>query len=165
MECPILNTLIDSATGTLTLLVVRLVLTAGLKRLLTVHRRRTSSRHSQSSPADGDQQPAAGQLSSPEDGKSKQGKQSIIVGGGGHNSCFNSSGVYVGGLVSLYQLVTHTEDRNPADLLQYTVLAIWITDLLQQTGFFGDDQLFNEVGPVRRICTWRGGTIDSALDS
>ena len=47
----------------------------------------------------------------------------------------NSSGVYIGGYVSLYSLLSHSESRSPAELFQYTLLAVWLTDLLYRTAF------------------------------
>jgi len=47
----------------------------------------------------------------------------------------NSSGVYLGGYVSLYSLLAHSESRAPAELFQYTLLAVWLTDLLYRTAF------------------------------
>ena len=47
----------------------------------------------------------------------------------------NSTGVYLGGYVSLYGLLSHSESRSPAELFQYTLLAVWLTDLLYRTAF------------------------------
>jgi len=47
----------------------------------------------------------------------------------------NAAGVYLGGYVSLYGLLSHTESRSPAELFQYTLLAIWLTDILYRTAF------------------------------
>jgi len=49
----------------------------------------------------------------------------------------NSSGVYLGGFVSLYSLLAHSESRAPAELFQYALLAVWLTDLLYRTAFVG----------------------------
>jgi len=64
----------------------------------------------------------------------------------------NSSGVYLGGYVSLYGLLSHSESRSPAELFQYTLLAVWLTDLLYRTAFSAgsgsDDKELTMVGGV-----------------
>jgi len=47
----------------------------------------------------------------------------------------NAAGVYLGGYVSLYGLLSHSESRSPAELFQYTLLAVWLTDILYRTAF------------------------------
>ena len=47
----------------------------------------------------------------------------------------NSSGVYLGGYVSLYGLLSHSESRSAADLFQFTLLSVWLTDILYRTAF------------------------------
>jgi len=63
----------------------------------------------------------------------------------------NSSGVYLGGYVSLYGLLSHSESRSPAELFQYALLAVWLTDILYRTAFSGagsDDKEHAMVGGV-----------------
>jgi hypothetical protein len=115
-ECPYLDLLVKSGTGLLSLLTVKLLLTTGLQRLLKVHRRQTSN--------GGD--------------KSAQSRLEASLN-------TNSAGVFMGGYTSLHCLLGHSTNRAAADLLQYTVLAIWITIVLRQSGFFADDKLFAQV--------------------
>jgi len=63
----------------------------------------------------------------------------------------NSSGVYLGGYVSLYGLLSHSESRAPAELFQYTLLAVWLTDILYRTAFArsgSDDKEQTMIGGV-----------------
>lgn len=63
----------------------------------------------------------------------------------------NSAGVYLGGYVSLYSLLSHTKSRAPAELFQYTLLAAWLTDILYRTAFSGcgsDDKEATMIGGV-----------------
>lgn len=47
----------------------------------------------------------------------------------------DSKGVYIGGFVGLYGLLTHTSYRAPSELLQYTFLAVFILKILERSGF------------------------------
>jgi len=92
--------LIQSGTGPMAHLTVKLLAVTGLARVLKCRRNPKSS--------------------------SEALCQSLFT---------NSSGVYIGGYVSLYGLLSHAESRGPAELFQYALLAVWITDLLYRTAF------------------------------
>jgi tetratricopeptide (TPR) repeat protein len=47
----------------------------------------------------------------------------------------DSKGVYHGGFIGLYNLLAHTKDRAINDLLQYTILAVFLTRILETSGF------------------------------
>ncbi|ELT91670.1 hypothetical protein CAPTEDRAFT_90747 [Capitella teleta] len=47
----------------------------------------------------------------------------------------DSKGVYMGGFVGLYGLLTHTEHRSPSELLQYCFLTLFILAILEKSGF------------------------------
>lgn len=92
--------MINSGTGAIAHLTVKLLSVTGLSRVLKCRRNPKSS--------------------------SEALCQSLFT---------NSSGVYLGGYVSLYSLLSHSEARAPAELFQYTLLAVWLTDILYQTAF------------------------------
>jgi len=60
----------------------------------------------------------------------------------------------VGGYVSLYGLLSHAESRGPAELFQYALLAVWLTDLLYRTAFAADT-----AGPDQKERTTVGGVV------
>ena len=55
-----------------------------------------------------------------------------------HSLFINADGVYLGGFASLYCLLSHSDKRSTADLIQYSILAVWITKILAKIGFFSD---------------------------
>ena len=101
----------------LTLLTVRILLTTGIQRLLKVNRRKSTQNG---------------------DSDVTQSQDQITLS-------TNASGVYVGGYTAVHGLVSHSTSRTTADLLQYTLLAIWITNVLRQASFFNDDKFFSQV--------------------
>lgn len=48
----------------------------------------------------------------------------------------NSDGVYLGGYMAVYSLLSHAELRTTTDLLQYSILAVYLTKILRQTALF-----------------------------
>jgi len=100
VECRYLGMLIDSNTGAMAHLTVKLLAVTGLARVLKCRRNPKSS--------------------------SEVLRQSLST---------NASGVYLGGYVSLYGLLSHSESRSPNELFQYTLLAVWLTDTLYRTAF------------------------------
>ena len=52
------------------------------------------------------------------------------------HSLFTSNGVYMGGYVSLYNLLSHSEHRSHNDLFQYSLLAVFLLTVLGNTDFF-----------------------------
>jgi len=100
VECKYIGALIDSGTGPMAHLTIKLLGVTGLARVLKCRRNPKSS--------------------------SEALRQSLSI---------NASGVYLGGYVSLYGLLSHSESRSPAELFQYTLLAVWLTDILYRTAF------------------------------
>lgn len=64
----------------------------------------------------------------------------------------DSKGVYMGGFIGLYNLLTHTSKRTTNDLLQYTILSVFLARILENAGFLSshpkesDDTLMKSVG-------------------
>ena len=100
VECRYLGMLIDSATGAIAHLTIKLLAVTGLARVLKCRRNPKAS--------------------------SEALRQSLFT---------NASGVYLGGYVSLYGLLSHSQSRSPAELFQYTLLAVWLTNILYRTAF------------------------------
>ena len=54
---------------------------------------------------------------------------------------FNKEGVYDDGFFSVYNMVTNIKQRVPEGLSDFAVFAIYLTKLLQLSGFFAEDEL------------------------
>ena len=50
----------------------------------------------------------------------------------------DSEGVYLGGYVGIHNLMSNSEHRSPTDILQYSVLAVFLLRIVQKTGFIDD---------------------------
>lgn len=101
IECPTLEVLIASRTGSISQLALRTTIVTGLQRMLKYKRNPKSDM--------------------------TEALQSLFT---------NSDGVYIGGYISVYSLLSHAEMRSTTDLLQYSILAVWLTMILHQTNLF-----------------------------
>ncbi|KAK2155570.1 hypothetical protein LSH36_236g00004 [Paralvinella palmiformis] len=68
-------------------------------------------------------------------------------------SLFIYRGTYMGGYMGLYNLLTHANDRSRNDLFQFTVLAVYLLEILELVGFFPlddsvDSRLRSRVGGI-----------------
>lgn len=109
IECPTLETLIASRTGSTSQLALRITIATGLQRMLKYKR-------------------------NPKLDKT-EAVQSLFT---------DSSGVYIGGYISLYSLQSHAEMRSIKDMLQLTILAAWLTTVLRQTTLFSKSSELEE---------------------
>ncbi|KAK2175698.1 hypothetical protein NP493_710g01020 [Ridgeia piscesae] len=67
----------------------------------------------------------------------------------------DAGGCYRGGYGAVYNLVTQTQYRTPNTLLQYTILALFITETLRKMDFFGGDDVSGSDDRISRV----GGAI------
>lgn len=117
VECPCLDLLLQSRTGMMAQLAVRLVTSTGMQKILRYKKNPKSDMN--------------------------EAQQSLFT---------NSDGVYLGGYMAVYSLLTHANRRSVTDRLQYTILAVWLARILGETSRFGelrkDDRAFAVVGGI-----------------
>ena len=132
LECPLLSKWVYSKTGPMTWLVVRLLLSIGkekwmeiLQPLNMIYSTKDVDRHSQ-------QEDCCAILAS----------ESHEFGENFRKAAFEKNVLSVA--PKLYNLVSHSDKRQPSELLQYSLLAFWTVLLLDEIKFFEDIQVIRK---------------------